>query len=139
MIRKIILKNIEFKKGETVINHEPNKMWDDDIISTSSELHFNIEGDKQNYRYFVDADNVDEAIKEVIPKICYNELLIEDLKFTDIGLSDVKYETYDDGDGYITSICEFDELLNAEIYLVDKKIVLEQLHNKAVDLFEVVI
>lgn len=138
ILKNIYINNVSFEKGKTVIVNEPNKMWEDDVITSSSKISYSMK-DGTHHGCFVKADNIDDAIKEIIPVICYEELVGTNLTFEDIGLPNPKYETYDDGDGYITSINEFNNLLNADIHLVDKDRVLSCLRIKSCEMFKVVV
>lgn len=133
---KLMLKITDFEEGKTQLNYEPNKMWDEDIINTSSRIHYEVDGCKG--ASFVKSDNVEDAVEEIIPKIILNEFFEYDYKFKDLGLPNPEYETYDDGNGFIEDVVEFLNLRNGDLYLIREEDVVDSLIEKGRDVFEVV-
>ena len=102
---KIIISDIEFEKGKTVINHEPNKMWDTDVITTSSRIHWKRDG--ISYSSFVKADNRDDAILEIIPKLQIQEFFEHSFSFVELGIDEPFFESEDGETGTIEFVDSF--------------------------------
>ena len=132
----IKITNVKFEVGKTSIVEDNNKMWEDDIVSTSSRLSWTMDG--STYGRTVEASTVEDAIKEVIPAICLGELLELDLTFEELGLPNVKFETYDD-EGFIKSVNDFYNNRHGDIHIMDKDVVMKMLEDKAVSMFDVVV
>lgn len=133
---QINVKIIEFTPSKTVMVYEPNKMYEDDIVTISSTLR--VEANNVKMKFRVGADDMESAIKEAIPQICYNELIQQEtLTFKELGMTNPTYETYDDGNGEFTLVYDFVNNLYSDIYIPSKKSVIEELHTKSMELYSV--
>lgn len=128
------IKITNFEEGKTSLVIDPNKRWDDDVATTSSRINYEIDGCKCGQ--YVSANNIEEAIKEILPKIILNEFLEHDYSFQDLGLSNPEYET-PEGNGFITNVVEFLDLRNCEIHLIDEDKIINNLICKGKDLFNI--
>lgn len=133
---EIKIKITEFEKGRTVIVEDNNKMWEDDVCTTSSRVRYEVDGCKCGM--FVKADNETDALLEIIPKVILNEYLEYDYSFNDLGLSEPKYRC-EDGEGTINDVVQFLNLRNENVFLVDEARVVSDLVEVGKDLFEVVV
>ena len=133
---QINLKVTGFEKGKTVMVYQPNEMWEDDVATTSSRISYEIDGCKCGA--IVKCDNVEDAVKEIIPKIILDEFLEYDYKFEDLGLANPEYKTCDDGNGFVEDVVEFLNLRNCDICLVEEDAVVSGLIEKGKELFEIV-
>lgn len=134
---KINVKITGFEVGRTEILLEPNSMWEDDVVTTSSRIHYEVDGCKCGT--FTNSNNVEEAIGEIIPKIILDEFLEHSFRFEDLDLPNPEYETYDDGNGFVEYVNEFLNLRNCEVSLIDEEVVVGNLIDKGLELFEVVV
>ena len=137
VLNMVNLKITKFEKGSTTIVSEPNKMWDDDVVTTSSRISYEVDG--CDCGAYVVSDNVDDAIEEIIPKVILNEFFEHEYKFEELGLPNPEYETYDDGNGVIKDVVEFLNLRCGDICLINEDDVIEDLINKGRELFDVVV
>ena len=134
---KINLKIVEIEKGKTIINQEHNKMWEDDIITTSNRVSYKVNG--ISCGTFVKSTNTEEVIQEIIPKIILDEYLNHDYSFEDLELSNPEYKTYEGDCGVIKEIIEYLNLRNCEIDLIDMDNVIDSLVEKGKTLFDIVL
>lgn len=107
-----------------------------DVATTSGRVNYNVDG--VGGAMFVKAVNVEDAVNEIIPYVCFQELVYEnDFTFEDLGLDNPVYSTYDDGDGEIVSLQDFVNLGSCEVYIHDMDSIIEELYDKAVDYYNV--
>ena len=77
-----------------------------DVVTTSGRVNYKVDG--VDGALFVKAVNVEDAVKEIIPYVCFQELVYEnDFTFEDFGLDNPVYDTYDDGSGEVSSLQDF--------------------------------
>ena len=107
-----------------------------DVVTTSSRIKYTVDG--ANCSRFVKAVNVEDAVKELIPYVCFQELVYEnDFTFEDFGLDNPVYSTYDDGTGEIITLQDFVNLENGDVDIHDKDGIMCRLYDVAVDYYTV--
>lgn len=127
----MILQITNFVKGGTFINHEPSK-YEDDVINTSSEIFFELDGDSSSL--FVKSDNVEDAIKEIIPTLLIDEYFEHFYTFEDLELPEPSYTNAEGESGTIQYVNSFlYERKNLDIPNEDE--IVDALVEKARDLF----
>ena len=101
-------------------------------------MTWKVEGEKSNYGQYVKADNIDDALKEVIPQIQLQEFFEHSFSFKELGLSEPCYENEEGEIGTIQFVGVFlGERRN--LHIPNEDDVLDDLGRVACDLFPVVV
>lgn len=133
----IKLSDCGYTPSETHLIDLDNK-YSPDIATTTARLHCKVNGIQSTF--LVKSDNIQDAIRESLPKICYQELVyMNNYTFKELDLPNPKYTTIEGETGEITHVQEFAGLLNSEIHIHNKYGHINLLHIKARKLYEVVI
>ena len=107
-----------------------------DVVTTSGRVNYKVDG--VSGALFVKAVNVEDAVKEIIPYVCFQELVYEnDFTFEDFGLDNPVYDTYDDGSGEVSSLQDFVNLGSCEVHIHDMDSIIMELYDVAVDYYNV--
>ena len=109
-----------------------------DVITSSARLNYKVNGIKCGT--YVEADNIKDAIQEVIPKICFDNLVFEhSYTFKELNLPSPKWENIEGETGEYEYLSTFVNDLNCEIHIPNKQRFIDLIYIKAQQLIIVVI